>query len=79
MTATPKTSKKLQDAEATAGFNSPSLSNSMDRQEVADYIASMSADLQGIAQTAELPFLSYLISLVVEEARQVEGGNLENE
>ena len=44
----------------------------LEAQEAASYIASIGANLQKVADSASMPFLSYLLSLVVEEARQSE-------
>lgn len=57
---------------ATEGLVSETLKNSIERKQAADYIASMGQDLQKLAQSTDLPFLSYLISMVVEEAKSVE-------
>jgi len=38
------------------------------RQEAAEYIAAMLDGLRRVANQAQLPFLSYLISVAVEEA-----------
>ena len=46
--------------------------NRFEQEEAASYIASIGVNLQKIADSAEMPFLSYLLSLVVEEARHSE-------
>ncbi len=47
----------------------PSSMPRMTREEAAEYIASLLDGLRVVAHNAELPFLGYLISVALEEAK----------
>ena len=67
-----KSTSKLSVGKPTRGYPEGRIPNRMEQDEAASYIASIGVSLQDIAESADLHFLSYLISLVVEEARQAE-------
>jgi hypothetical protein len=51
------------------GPGSPGDVTPMTRLEAAEYIASLLEGLRAVASSAQLPFLAYLISVALEEAK----------
>ena len=44
------------------------------RQEAAEYISSLLEGLRGVAHSAQMPFLAYLLNVALEEANNEKAG-----
>jgi hypothetical protein len=51
------------------GSSPPGAGPELSHQEAAEYIASMLEGLTQVATSAQMPFLAYLISVALEEAK----------
>jgi len=55
------------------GTTTASEASRLSHREAADYIAAMLEGLRHVAQSAQMPFLAYLIDVALEEAKSQKG------